>query len=76
VQVRPGTHPEMEHLKGPSLWRALALHANIRLGWKSLPVTNTLPYYENLQLTEKEALKHCSQVLKNVYNRHKSSKDI
>jgi hypothetical protein len=63
----------MEHLKGPSLRWALAFHDNIRLGWKSLPVTNTLPYYENLQIIEKEALKHCSQVLKNIY---KSSKDF
>jgi hypothetical protein len=27
--------------------RLLALPANIRLGWKGLPETNTLTYYEN-----------------------------
>jgi len=30
---------------------ASALPTNIRLGWKGLPGTNTLAYYENLQLT-------------------------
>ncbi len=28
-------------------FRPLALPANIRLGWKGLPETNTLAYYEN-----------------------------
>jgi hypothetical protein len=37
----------MEHLKGASLGQALALPANIRLGWKGFPGTNTLAYYEN-----------------------------
>ncbi len=27
------------------------MHANIRLGWKALPETNTLAYYENLLIT-------------------------
>jgi hypothetical protein len=37
----------VEHLKGVSLGRALTLPANIRLGWKGLPETTTLAYYEN-----------------------------
>jgi hypothetical protein len=31
-----------------------ALLANIRLGWKSLPGTNALAYYENLSITDKK----------------------
>jgi hypothetical protein len=42
--VRP--YPGVEHLKGASLWEAPALKANIRLGWKGLPVKNALAYYE------------------------------
>ena len=34
--------------KGVLLGEALALPANIRIGWKGLPETNTLAYYENL----------------------------
>jgi hypothetical protein len=41
----------VEQLKGVSLGKTLALPANIRLGWKGLPRTNTLAYYENLQIT-------------------------
>jgi hypothetical protein len=41
----------MDHLKGASLAWALALPANNRLGWKGLPRTNTLVYYEKLQIT-------------------------
>jgi len=44
LQVRPKAYPKKEHMKGVSLWQALALPANIRLG---LPRTNTLAYYEN-----------------------------
>jgi hypothetical protein len=36
----------MEHLKGASLGEATGLPANIRLGWKGMSGTNTLPYYE------------------------------
>jgi len=43
----PGAYPRVEHLKGASLRKALALPANIRQGWKSLPGTNTLAYCEN-----------------------------
>ncbi len=31
-----------------STGKAQALPANIRLGWKGLPATNTPAYYENL----------------------------
>ncbi len=42
----------VEHLKeDPLLGRLLALPANIGLGWKGLPRTNTLAYYENLEIT-------------------------
>ncbi len=41
VRVRSGAYPRVEHLK------ACSLPANIRLGWKGLPGTNTLAYYEN-----------------------------
>ncbi len=41
------TYPS-EHLSGALLeGRPLALPKNIILGWKSLPGTNTLAYYEN-----------------------------
>ncbi len=30
----------------------------VRLDWKSLPMTNTLASYENLQFTDKKVLKH------------------
>ncbi len=41
--VRPGAYPIVEHLAR----YALVLPANIRLGWKGLPGTNTQAYYEN-----------------------------
>jgi hypothetical protein len=41
----------VESLSGASFGCALALPANIRLGWKSLPGTNPPAYYENSQLT-------------------------
>jgi hypothetical protein len=34
----------VESLKGASLGQAQALEANIRLGWKALPGTNTIAY--------------------------------
>ncbi len=38
----------VKHLSGAQLSdRLLALSTNIRLGWKSLPVMNTLAEYEN-----------------------------
>jgi hypothetical protein len=47
--VRPGAYPRVEQLKVSSLGSATAaaLPANIKLGWKTLQGTNTLPYYEN-----------------------------
>jgi hypothetical protein len=41
----------IEHLKGDLLIYSPALSINIRLGWKVLPVKNTLAYYEHLQIT-------------------------
>jgi hypothetical protein len=48
--VRLGAHPIVEHLQlqGASLGYASALFTNITLGWKGLPRTNTLAYYEHL----------------------------
>ncbi len=43
----PGVYPIVDHLKGASLGWAPALPANIKQGWKGLPRTNTLAYYEN-----------------------------
>jgi len=41
----------VKHLSGAPLYgRLLALLANIRLGWKRLPGTNALAYYEKLGL--------------------------
>ncbi len=41
---KAGADTRVEHLKG----RLLASPTNIKLGWKGLPETNTLAYYENL----------------------------
>ncbi len=41
-----GKARRVEHLKGAYLGLALALPANIRLGWKGLPETNIVAYYE------------------------------
>ncbi len=41
----------MEYLKGASLGYALALPANIRIGWKGLPGTNTLANYKHSKIT-------------------------
>jgi hypothetical protein len=46
--VKAGPYPRMEHLKGALVGLALALHANIRPGWKGLPGANTLAYFEIL----------------------------
>ncbi len=45
--VRPGAYPRVEHLKGALLSQTQVSPANIRLGWKGLPGTHTLAYYEN-----------------------------
>ncbi len=39
-----GAYPREEHLKGALLWLALTLPANIKLGWKGLPGTDTPAY--------------------------------
>jgi len=44
----------VENLKGASLKHAQALPANIGLGWKSLPGTNTQAYYETNNLAYDE----------------------
>jgi hypothetical protein len=36
LQITQGAYPRLEHLKVDSLEQALALLANIRLGWKGL----------------------------------------
>ncbi len=42
----------MECLKDTLLRQALSFLANIRLGCKSFPETNTLAYYENSYITD------------------------
>ncbi len=34
----------------------LALPTNVRLGWKCSPRTNTVAYYENVQITDQKVL--------------------
>jgi len=46
----------VEHLKGDPLVLATALFANIRLGLKTLLWTNTLAYYKNYYITDKNIL--------------------
>jgi hypothetical protein len=42
------TKTRVKPLSGAPLWgRLLALLTNVRLGWKGLPGTNTLVYYEH-----------------------------
>ena len=45
VAKAPGAYPRVEQVA--SLPYNLALPANIRLGWKGLPGTNTLAHYKN-----------------------------
>jgi hypothetical protein len=42
--VRQVAYITLEYLKGASLRQALTLITNIKLGWKGLPLTNTLAY--------------------------------
>ncbi len=42
----------MEYLKGVSLGYVLALLGNIRLGWKGLPETNPVAYYEHTLIAD------------------------
>jgi hypothetical protein len=46
--VGQGAYPRVEYLKSTSLGDALALLANIILGWKGLPGTSTIAYYKHL----------------------------
>ncbi len=47
----------MEVLSDASfLVKLLVLPANVRLGWKGLPGTNTLAFYENTQITDEKVL--------------------
>ncbi len=47
----------VRHISGDPLYdRLLALPTNIRLGWKGLPGTNTLAYYENSEILAVEGL--------------------
>jgi hypothetical protein len=43
----------MEHMND-----AKTFLANIRLGWKGLPVTNTLAYYKHSKITVKKVFQH------------------
>jgi hypothetical protein len=45
--VRLGAYFILEHLKGASLGKALALPKQFKLGWKDLLRTNTIAYYEH-----------------------------
>jgi hypothetical protein len=46
--VQATEHNRVKHFSGAPLYgRLLALQANIKLGWKGLPETNTQAYYEN-----------------------------
>jgi hypothetical protein len=50
---------EMKHFSGvPLLGRLLALLTNTILVLKGLSGTNSLAYYKNLKITDKEVLKH------------------
>ncbi len=48
----------MEHVKGVSLVYVAALLTDNRLGWKGLPRTNTLVYYEYSKITDVKVLEH------------------
>ncbi len=49
--VRKGALLKEEHQKGASLLHALALLANIGLGWEGMPETKRLAYYEHSLVT-------------------------
>ncbi len=54
--MRPGAYLRVGHLSGAPLGYAPALIANIRPWWKGLPGTNTLAYYEHLQIMDVKSL--------------------
>jgi hypothetical protein len=46
----------VRHFSGALLFgRLLSSPTNVKLGWKSLPGTNTLAYYKNPYITDKES---------------------
>jgi hypothetical protein len=47
VLIRPETSQSKDLSGAPLYGRQLDLCKNIRLGWKGLPRTNALAYYEN-----------------------------
>jgi hypothetical protein len=51
--VRAGAYYRVEHLKGVSLVKAVALPANIRLEWKDVSRSNTKAYLPHSYVTEK-----------------------
>ncbi len=57
IAGKAGAYPRVEHLEDASLGWAPALPAIIRLGWKGLPETNTLAYYESSQITDRKGFK-------------------
>ncbi len=66
----PGAYPSIEHLKGTLFGWVLAFPANIRLGQREVPRTNTLAYYETSYITDIKCFivsgpgqKHCSRNL-------------
>jgi hypothetical protein len=66
--VRPRTYTKLENLKGASLKYALALPANIRLGWKNQPgasLLGQLVSYEVLGMIFVERF-----VVQDLYSRH------
>jgi hypothetical protein len=42
----PGGYPLVEHMKGSSKCQVPAFQTKIILGWKGLPWTNALAYYD------------------------------
>jgi hypothetical protein len=75
--VRPEPS-RMKYLSGaPFSGRPLALPKNIRLGWKGLPGTNTLAYYENLLITAVKSFVRLAPGVKPIilqinYNRYRA----
>jgi hypothetical protein len=45
-----------EHLNGASLEQGSALSANIKLGLKSMPQTNSVTYYEHVYVIDAKVL--------------------
>jgi len=46
-----GAYPPKAPFRCSTLGKAPALPSNVRLGWKNLPGTNALAYYEKAYLT-------------------------